>query len=340
MSYRLKASRMNNHLSTKIAVVGLGAWGSALALHCARLGCHVTGWSRDAQVVTQITASRELRVTGHVANIPDTFKVTSNLSDLSDADFTIIALPARAWGEVLPRLTAKALVSATKGLEKDSKLTPLSFAHERCGYNKEALAVISGPSFASDLVAGRPISIVAGSTSSKLASIIANALSSPSLRVYTSHDPLGVELGGILKNIIAIVAGVSDSLGYGPSARAAVISRGLYEMTTLAVALGAEERTLTGLSGLGDLIMTATEDQSRNRTVGLRLGKGEKLSEVIASLGATAEGVSSAPLVLSLAQKHGVDAPLTEHVVRLMNGDIRATEMAHALMTRPLKSEF
>jgi len=331
---------MNNHPTTKIAVVGLGAWGSALALHCARLGCAVTGWSRDAKVVSDAATSRALHVARQVVHIPDSCRVTSNLADLSDADFTIIALPARAWGEVLPKLTAKALVSATKGLEKDTGLTPLTFAHERCGYAKDSLAVISGPSFASDLVAGRPISIVAGSTSSTLATHIASALSSPSLRVYTSHDPLGVELGGILKNIIAIVAGVSDSLGYGPSARAAVISRGLYEMTTLAVALGAEEKTLTGLSGLGDLIMTATEDQSRNRTVGVRLGKGEKLSDVIASLGATAEGVSSAPLVLSLAQKHGIAAPLTEHVVRLMNGDIRATELAHALMTRPLKSEF
>ena len=331
---------MNKQPTTKIAVVGLGAWGSALALHCARHGCAVTGWSRDAKLVEGISSSRNLPVAGQSVHLPDTFKVTSSLADLSDAELTIIALPARAWGEVLPKLKVKAIVSATKGLEKDTGLTPLTFAHERYGYGKDALAVISGPSFASDLVAGRPISVVAGSTSNKLATLIANALSSPTLRVYTSIDPLGVELGGILKNIIAIVAGVSDSLGYGPSARAAVISRGLFEMTTLAVALGAEQRTLAGLSGLGDLIMTATEDQSRNRSVGLRLGKGEKLADVIASLGATAEGVSSAPLVLSLAQKHSIEAPITEHVVRLMNGEIRATEMAHALMTRPLKREF
>ena len=331
---------MNKQATTKIAVVGLGAWGSALALHCARLGHSVVGWTRDTAITQETATSRQLRVAGQSVHIPDNLKVTSSLADLSEADFTIIALPARAWGEVLPKLTTKALVSATKGLEKETSLTPLSFAHERCGYSRESLAVISGPSFASDLVAGRPISIVAGSTSKPLASAIANALSSPALRVYTSHDPLGVELGGILKNIIAIVAGVSDSLGYGPSARAAVISRGLYEMTTLAVALGAEERTLTGLSGLGDLIMTATEDQSRNRSVGLRLGNGEKLSDVIASLGATAEGVSSAPLVLALAQQRGIPVPITEHVVHLMNGDIRATEVANALMTRPLKSEF
>lgn len=340
MSYRLEAFRMSKHPSTKIAVVGLGAWGSALALHCARLGCPVIGWNRDSSLVQDITTSRQLTVAGHKVHVPESFKATSNLADLADADLTIIALPARAWGEVLPHLKAKAIVSATKGLEKDTSLTPLSFAQQKHGYSAEALAVISGPSFASDLIAGRPISVVAGSKSNALASLVANILSSPSLRVYTSHDPLGVELGGILKNIIAIVAGVSDSLGYGPSARAAVISRGLYEMSALAVALGAEEKTLTGLSGLGDLIMTATEDQSRNRTVGLRLGKGEQLADVIASLGATAEGVSSAPLVLALAQQHGIAAPLTEHVVRLMNGEIRATEMAHALMTRPLKSEF
>jgi glycerol-3-phosphate dehydrogenase (NAD(P)+) len=182
--------------------------------------------------------------------------------------------------------------------------------------------------------------VVAGSKSEQLALDVATALSSPSLRVYMSSDPLGVELGGILKNIIAIVAGVSDSLGYGPSARAALISRGLFEITTVATALGADARTLTGLSGLGDLIMTATEDQSRNRTVGLRLGKGEKLPDVIQSLGATAEGVASAPLVLALAQQRTIQVPITEQVVRLMNGEIRATEVAHALMTRPLKSEF
>jgi glycerol-3-phosphate dehydrogenase (NAD(P)+) len=324
----------------KIAVVGLGAWGSALAVHCARLGHSVTAWSRDTSFVREINDTRQLKTAGIVVTIPANLKATTNLADLEDADLTIVALPASAWGEVLPHLKARTIVSATKGLEKHSSLTPLSFAHQRCGFAESSLAVLSGPSFASDLIAGRPLSVVVGSKSEQLALEVATSLSSPSLRVYTSHDPLGVELGGILKNVVAIVAGVSDSLGYGPSARAAIISRGLYEITTVAVALGAEERTLTGLSGLGDLIMTATEDQSRNRTVGLRLGKGEKLPDVIKALGSTAEGVSSAPLVLALAQKHNIPVPITEQVVRLMNGEIRATEVARALMTRPLKSEF
>jgi glycerol-3-phosphate dehydrogenase (NAD(P)+) len=158
--------------------------------------------------------------------------------------------------------------------------------------------------------------------------------------VYSSTDPLGVELGGILKNVIAIAAGVSDSLGYGPSARAALITRGLVEMTSVATALGADSKTLFGLSGLGDLLMTATEDQSRNRMVGLKLGKGATLPDVIASLGSTAEGVSSAPLVQEIAHKKGVETPITDEVVKLLRGEIQATDMAKRLMSRPLKREF
>lgn len=324
----------------RIAVVGLGAWGSALALHCARLGHSVIGWNRDAAAVERVVSSRSIPCSGGSIKIPPNLEVTTSLSALSNAEFTIVALPARAWGEVLPSLKATAIVSATKGLESQTSQTPLSYAHAVAGYPRESLAVISGPSFASDLIAGRPLSVVAGSTSESFASTVATTLSSPTLRVYTSTDTLGVELGGILKNVIAIVAGVSDSLGYGPSARAALISRGLFEMTSIATALGAHPRTLSGLSGLGDLIMTATEDQSRNRSVGLRLGKGEALSDVLHSLGATAEGVSSAPLVLDLAKKHGVSAPLTEGVVKLMRGDLKAIDLAGALMSRPLRSEF
>jgi len=324
----------------QIAVVGLGAWGSALALHCARLGHNVIGWNRDSRFVQDAITTHALTIAGSTVKLPENFKVTTSLSDLSSAALTIVALPARAWGEVLPSLKAQTIVSATKGVEKTTGTTPLTYARQSLSYSADSLGVISGPSFASDLVAGRPISIVAASTSESLANTIATTLSSTTLRVYTSRDPLGVELGGILKNIIAIIAGISDSLGYGPSARAALIARGLHEMTEIACALGANEKTLTGLSGLGDLIMTATEDQSRNRTVGLRLGKGEKLDDVIATLGATAEGVSSAPLVQTLAKAHGVSAPLTELVVSVMRGEIRPTEMAHALMTRPLRSEF
>jgi len=158
--------------------------------------------------------------------------------------------------------------------------------------------------------------------------------------VYTSDDPLGVELGGILKNIVAIAVGISDGLSYGPSTRAALITRGLAEITRIASALGAKRQTLYGLSGLGDLVMTSTDDQSRNRTVGLRLGRGESLTDIVASLGATAEGVTSAPLVERLARDHQIEAPIVSGVVQVVQGALSPKDLAIALMTRPLKSEF
>jgi glycerol-3-phosphate dehydrogenase (NAD(P)+) len=266
--------------------------------------------------------------------------ISADLAACRDADATIVALPARAWREVVPKLEARILISAAKGLDKETASTPLSFVVKELGRAPDLSAVVSGPSFASDLEGQRPLSMVAASASQETAMAVADMLSSPSVRLYASTDPLGVELGGILKNVIAIAAGVSDALGYGPSARAALISRGLAEMTRLSCALGAHSQTLFGLSGLGDLIMTATEDQSRNRTVGLRLGRGEKIHEITSSLGATAEGVTTAPLAQKLARNAGIDVPITDHVVKLLNLEIEAAQMASGLMSRPLKREF
>ncbi len=327
-------------VTKRIAVVGLGAWGTALAVHCARLGHSVVGWHRNAHLVSSISSSGSLPFLGGSIACPVNLSISSDLGACRNADATIIALPARAWREVLPNLEARLLISAAKGLDKETAQTPLSFAAKELKLSPALLAVISGPSFASDLAGQRPISMVAASSSRETAMDVADMLSSPSVRLYASTDPLGVELGGILKNVIAIAAGVSDALGYGPSARAALISRGLAEMMRLSCALGADSKTLFGLSGLGDLIMTATEDQSRNRTVGLRLGRGEKIGDITASLGATAEGVTTAPLALELARKAGIDVPITEHVVKLLNVEIQASQMASALMTRPLKQEF
>ena len=331
---------LKNAGSMHVAVIGLGAWGMALSLHALRRGFKVTAWHHDPAEVAHLLSTRSFQRGSVSAAIPGNLAITSDLSATGDADLTIVALPASAWAEVLPRVRATILVSATKGLEPTSGSTPLRYAKEVLSYSSDNLAVVSGPSFASDLVAERPISVVSGSTSEKTAMLVAEALSGNSMRVYTSRDPIGVELGGILKNVVAIAAGVSDSLNYGPSARAALISRGLAEMTRLATALGADARTLSGLSGLGDLVMTATENQSRNRTVGLRLGKGEKISDITASLGSVAEGVSTAPLVQQLAAKAGVEVPLTDHIAKLLRGDLAATELAAALMARPLRSEF
>jgi glycerol-3-phosphate dehydrogenase (NAD(P)+) len=327
---------------TEIAVVGLGAWGSALALYCARLGHSVTGWHRDKAHVVDINARRDISVTKDCrATLPDTLRVTSNLSECRSQQLTIVALPASAWSEVLPALKPQGIViSATKGIEKSTQKTPLTWAHRVLGVPSDALCVISGPSFARDLATQTPLSLVAASSNLATATTVATTLSSSAVRLYLSTDPLGVELGGILKNIIAIAVGISDSLGYGPSTRAALITRGLAEMTRLAVALGAQQQTLSGLSGLGDLVMTSTDDQSRNRIVGMRLGKGEKLADILATLGSTAEGVLSAPLVESIAQLANIDAPITSLVVKVLRGEIAPQDLATTLMSRPLKGEF
>ncbi len=332
---------------TDIAVVGLGAWGSALALYCARLGHSVTGWHRDQNHVAEIRARGEIAIAQDCrAPISDTLRITSDISEVCSKKMVLVALPASAWSEVLPTLKSHGLkpetimVSASKGIEKSTQQTPLTWAHRVLSIPRSALCVISGPSFARDLAAGTPLSLVAASSDLTTATTVATSLSSQSVRVYLSTDPLGVELGGILKNIIAIAVGVSDSLGYGPSTRAALITRGLAEMTRIAVALGAQQQTLSGLSGLGDLVMTSTDDQSRNRIVGLRLGKGEKLPEILSNLGSTAEGVLSAPLIDGIARAAAIDAPITTLVVKVLCGEIAPQDLANTLMSRPLKGEF
>jgi glycerol-3-phosphate dehydrogenase (NAD(P)+) len=327
---------------TEIAVVGLGAWGSALSLYCARLGHSVTGWHRDDAHVADIRTRKEIAITrDYSAPLPDTLRVTSNLSECCTQQLTIVALPASAWSDVLPTLKPRGIVvSASKGIEKSSQRTPLTWANREFGIPSEKLCVISGPSFARDLARQTPISLVAASSDLITATAVATMLSSKTVRLYLSTDPLGVELGGILKNVIAIAVGISDALGYGPSTRAALITRGLAEMTRLAVSLGAQQQTLSGLSGLGDLVMTSTDDQSRNRIVGLRLGKGEKLSQILANLSSTAEGVLSAPLAASMAQSANVDAPITDLVVKVLRGEIAPQDLATTLMSRPLKGEF
>lgn len=327
----------------QVAVLGLGAWGTALALHCARCGHHVIGWTRDVSAAQRGNTARRVAFQGAEVVLPENLTLTAELAACAQAELTIIALPARAWSQVAPHRAPprshEVIVSASKGLTAESNLTPLGYLRTTLGWNEEQLAVVSGPSFASDLQAQRPLSLVAASRSAASAQRVAEALANRSVRMYTSIDPVGVELGGILKNVIAIAAGVSDALNYGPSARAAIITRGLAEMTRIATALGADRRTLAGLSGLGDLVMTATENQSRNRTVGLRLGRGEPIDAITASLGAVAEGVTTTPLALDLATRAGVEAPITEHMVRLLRAEITPTQLAESLISRKLKAE-
>lgn len=329
-------------MNRAISVLGLGNWGTALANHLALKGHDVLGWSIEPDVVAGINSTgRNIRFLSTVHLSPN-FKATSSLDEALQRDTVIVAVPSMALTDLSPKLSAPQsalVVSAVKGVEELTLATPLTHI-ESLHPARYRLAVLSGPSFARDVVVQRPCGVVAASRDESVARAVAELFTSDSMKVYVSTDPLGVEIGGITKNVIALAVGVSDGLGLGDSARAGLITRGLAEMMRLAEAMGADRQTLAGLSGLGDLSMTATCDTSRNRTVGLRLGKGEKLDHIVASLGSVAEGVSSTPLVMKLAERYKVEMPITVHVSKLLNGEMSAQELVKSLVTRPMRREF
>lgn len=325
-----------------IGVVGLGNWGTALGHHLAVKGHPVIGWAREPEIVAGINAEHRNPLYLKSADICSTLKATADIHQALNCEVVLVAVPSSALDTVAELRTIapnKLVISAIKGLEHARLSTPLQFLETLIG-DANRLAVISGPSFAVDVVANRPVGLVAASKSESTARKVAELMTAEWLRAYVSVDPLGVELGGVVKNVIAVAAGVCDGLEFGESARAGLITRGLAEMTRLAVAMGADARTLSGLSGLGDLAMTATSRTSRNYTVGFRLGKGEKLADIIATLGSVAEGVSTTPLVIELSKRHQVELPISTAVSRLLSGSVTAVEMAKALISRPIKSEF
>lgn len=325
-----------------ISVLGLGNWGTALAHHLASKGYEVVGWTNEPEVAESIGKTGRNAKYLPFAELSPKLKATTNLEEALLKEVIVLAIPSSALSDVVPRLKvldSTIIVSATKGIEKTTKLTPLQFVDKNLS-KKASMAVLSGPSFAKDVVKRLPVGVVAASSDEAVARRVADLFTSEWMRVYVSTDPLGVELGGITKNIIALAAGVCDGLGFGESARAGLITRGLAEMMKFAKAMGAEEKTLFGLSGLGDLAMTATSSTSRNHTVGVRLGRGEKLSDIIASLGSVAEGVATTPLILDLARQRGVEMPITEHVSLLCEGKLSAPDLAKSLVSRPTKREF
>lgn len=324
-----------------VGVLGLGNWGTALADHLARNGHKVICWDRDSAVLESV------RNHGKNSRYHSEFSLHEGLVPVADPKeifelpILLLALPSSALAEVFASVHISdetLVISAVKGLEPHSLLTPLQFVHQKNPHLSK-LAVLSGPSFSSDIISRRPAGVVAGARDGVVAREVAELFRGDAMRVYLSSDPLGVELGGILKNVIALAVGVADGLNLGDSARAALITRGLAEMTRLAVEMGAKERTLSGLSGMGDLIMTATCDRSRNRTVGLRLGRGEPLSDILRTLGSTAEAVTTAELVMQLAHEHQVQMPISEAVADLLKGEVSPTEMVDRFISRPTKPE-
>lgn len=325
-----------------VSVLGLGHWGTALLNHLGRRGFNALGWSRNRDIVSSINSERRNCKYFPDIQLTQGVRATTSLTEAAAAKLIVVATPSAGLPELAQGLSCTPetiVVSGVKGIEKESLLTPLDFFEGRLSA-KPSLAVISGPSFAKDVIAERPCSVVAASRREDIARQVAEIFSGNGMRVYFSQDVIGVELGGILKNVIALAAGVADGLELGDSARVGLITRGLAEMTRLATALGADRRTLSGLSGLGDLTMTATCDTSRNRTVGLRLGRGEKLEEIVNTLGSVAEGVSSAPRILAMVKKRNLEAPITEAVVALLEGKSSTHEIMKRLIMRPVKREF
>jgi glycerol-3-phosphate dehydrogenase (NAD(P)+) len=331
----------------KIAVLGAGAWGTALAIaaaprHDTRL------WARDAaQAAAMATARANLRYLDAVA-LPAALQVTADLDAAlahGAGGLTVIATPMAALRERLAALPdARAVLWLCKGFEAGSGALGHELAREVRPL--AAAGVLSGPSFAIEVARGQPTALVAASTDGALVQAAVQAFHSPDLRVYTSDDIVGVEVGGAVKNVLAIAVGILDGMaareprsGPGLNARAALITRGLAEMTRLGQALGARSETFMGLSGLGDLVLTATGDLSRNRRVGLLLAAGQPLAAVLAQLGHVAEGVYSAATALARARALGVDMPITEAVDAVLTGRIAPADALQRLMAREARAE-
>ncbi|MCC6220937.1 MAG: NAD(P)-dependent glycerol-3-phosphate dehydrogenase [Deltaproteobacteria bacterium] len=329
----------------KIAVLGAGSWGTALAHHLRRANYEVCLWGRDEGVLKSISEERENPKYLSGESLAAGIRVSTCLVEaVAGAELLVIALPSSAVRAEISAVKAHVpkgllIVSAVKGLE-NATLKRMSVVIEEELGKENPVSVLSGPSFAREVVRGKPTAVTLACLDESVAQQIAEVFHYDSFRVYTSTDVIGVEFGGVFKNIIAIAAGVVDGLQMGNNARAALITRGLSEMQRLVVALGGSALTVGGLSGLGDLLLTATGDLSRNRQVGIRLGQGEQLEDILGSLGQVAEGVQSASKVLALAKRHNVPVPITEEVVKLLTKQCSIKDSVNALLSRTRAGEI
>jgi glycerol-3-phosphate dehydrogenase (NAD(P)+) len=327
-----------------LAVLGAGSWGTALAVLLAGNGRPCVLWGRDAGRVAEMAVSRRnAPYLGEVA-LPDALRLEAQLARaVAGADDILLAVPTGVFRAVL-RQTASHLPAATriawasKGLEPGSGKLLHQVVAEELGAARPT-AVVSGPTFAREVARGLPAAVTVASASPVFAAELAARLHSPVFRAYTSDDVIGVEVGGAVKNILAIAAGIADGLGFGANTRAALVTRGLAEMMRFGEVLGGRRETLMGLAGLGDLVLTCTDDQSRNRRVGLALGRGATRDEACAAVGQVAEGVYASREVYALAVKHGVEMPITEQVCRVLYEGLAPRAAVQALLQREQKAE-
>lgn len=332
--------------SMRIAVIGGGSWGTALADLLARNGHEVRLWAFEMSVSQEISEQKTNSVYLPGFKLHNDLSCTSSLAEALDGSRMILLVtPVQLMRGLLQKAACSfardaVIVNASKGIELDSLKTVSQICADILG--PETLnhyVALSGPTFAREVAAGLPSLIVAASKNEKNARQVQTVFSNPAFRVYTNNDVIGVELGGAVKNVIAIAAGICDGLGFGHNARAALITRGLSEMNRLGQAMGAHPATFAGLAGMGDLVLTCTGELSRNRTVGFKLGEGNKLSAILNEMKMVAEGVKTSESVYLLAQKLGVDMPIVENVFKILKEDKPAREAVIELMSRELKAE-
>ncbi len=327
-----------------IAVFGAGSWGTALAIQLSRGGRYASLWGRAEDMPQRLAAERCNAQYLPDAPFPDTLRIEPdfNRAVALHRDLLIV-VPSHAFRGVLNQLQPllredHRIAWATKGFEQGSGLLPHQVARDVLG-SGPPLAVLSGPTFAREVAAGLPTAMTIAATDASYANALAQRISDERFRAYTSADLVGVEVGGATKNALAIAAGLSDGLGYGANTRIALISRGLVEMTRLGIALGARLQTFMGLSGMGDLVLTCTDDQSRNRRMGLALAQGRQPDEVAKEIGQVVEGVYAARAVHEVAAREQVEMPICEHVYRILYENEAIEHAVHSLMTRSLKAE-
>ncbi len=335
---------------SRVSVIGAGAWGTGLAIVLGRKGSHtVKLWAHEAEVRDSIAASRTNPHFLPGCSIPEKVRVTGDLQEaIDDTEIVVSVMPSQhcrsLFREMCPHLRPNMLfVSATKGLEESSLLRMTEVISGVIGSDagfQPRVGALSGPSFAREVARGNPTAITVASKDGDLAGTVQREFSDPSFRLYTNSDVIGVELGGSLKNIIAIAAGVCDGLNLGHNSIAALITRGLAEITRLAIACGGRSETMAGLAGLGDLVLTCTGGLSRNRSVGVELGKGRRLSDIISDMhGAVAEGVFCTTAAVGLAKQHSVEMPITQQMDAILHQNKSPREAIHELMTRSARSE-
>ncbi|WP_166211287.1 NAD(P)H-dependent glycerol-3-phosphate dehydrogenase [Cognatiluteimonas telluris] len=329
----------------RVAILGAGSWGTALAALIARHGHHACLWGRDADVVAAIDQRHENPHYLPGIALPGALRATTDLpAALRDADLVLVAVPSHAFTHTLQALaplrpTHAGVAWATKGFEPGSGRFLHEVAADLLGPGVP-LAVVTGPSFAKEVAAGLPTALTVHADDAAFAQVVADVLHGPSFRVYTGNDLRGAELGGAMKNVLAVATGAADGMGLGLNARTGLITRGLNEMLRLNAAIGGRPETLMGLAGLGDLVLTCTGELSRNRRLGLALGRGQSIDEAVREIGQVVESIQTVDEVMRQAERHGIELPISSAVQAVLHGEITPAQALQRLLAREQRAEY